>query len=134
MIVRNGSLALVAALALSACASRQPPLPVSIHRCDAVILPHGFTVNATLHSDARKPVSGVRVAVDFYQDFRYSQFVGSAKLAHELDPGQTQDVVLTVAKNGNLKVAGNAMRCYATHIDYLDGTAADLPPQSYGTH
>jgi hypothetical protein len=131
MNARTLGFALFAAVLLAACGSRQQALPVSIRRCDAVVGQHGFTVAASLRNDAQKPISAVRVAVDFYQDFRFSQFSAAAKLARELDPGQTQDVVLTVQNPARTKVVGKAMRCYATHVDYLDGTKADLRPQTY---
>lgn len=134
MKLRKACMPICAALLLSGCGGGQAQLPVAISRCDAVIEPNGVTIVAKLRSDASKPIRGVRVGVDFYQNFRYIHLTGGATLARELDPGQTQDVTLSVEKRGNVKVQGNAMRCYSTHIDYLDGTTADLPAQSYDTH
>lgn len=129
MTARNALCAALVALVLCACGAAQSSLPVSIRRCDAVMLARGVTVNATIHNDATKPASAVRVAVEFYQNFRFERFIGDTKLAHGLDPGKSQDVVLTMEKSGNVAVSGKAMRCYATHVDYLDGTSDDLRSQ-----
>ncbi|HEY8313178.1 MAG TPA: hypothetical protein VIG51_03310 [Candidatus Baltobacteraceae bacterium] len=120
------TLAAGATLLLASCA-HQPQLPVTVRQCDAVVSGKSFVLDARVHSDARVPIRGVRVTVDFYSDFTYSHFVAEAKLARELDPGQTQ-IVTFQPVNAKSPVRGRAMKCTATHLDYLDGTTADLPP------
>ncbi len=114
--------AAIALIMLAACGRPKPPL--SVKRCDAVASPHGFTLSADVQNDSTKPISGMRLTVDFYHDFRYTRLVGSTQLHKELDPGQRRVVTLDVGSPGTAQ--GEAMRCSASHIDYLDGTSADF--------
>ena len=107
---------------LAACAP--PPQPLLVKRCDAIASPHGFTLTADVQNASTKPISGMRLTIDFYHDFRYTRLTGSAQLHKELDPGQRRVVTLDVEPPGSAQ--GEAMRCSATHIDYLDGTSQDF--------
>ena len=112
-------------LALAACGSPQQ-LPLSIPRCDAVMTKHGIELVAQVSSKANKPISELTVAVEFYQNFRSTRMQGQAKIVPELDPGQQREITFAVASSATAQ--GPAMRCFATHIGYLDGTSADARP------
>lgn len=124
---------LIAVLALAAslasCAANPQRLPVGLSLCTAVAEPKGFVVNATVENKSDRPISNLGLAMSFYRDFRYAQFTGSAHLRKEIDPGQKRVVRFEVAAP-RLPESGEAMRCIITHIGYLDGTSADLPPSN----
>ena len=122
-------LVLAGALALSvvACASHPQRLPVGVSLCNAVEKGDGFTVTATVENKADKPITSLGLALSFYHDFRYSQFNASTHLRRELDPGEKRDVIFQVLAP-SMKESGAAMQCLVTHIGYMDGTSADLPP------
>jgi len=114
-------------IALAGCGTPQR-LPLDIPRCDAVRTPKGnVTLTALVTSRATKPISGVAVAVDFYHDFRTASVQGSAPINPELDPGQQRSIVFTIS-GAPAQAQGRAMRCFATHISYLDGTSEDVKP------
>jgi hypothetical protein len=68
------------------------------------------------------------LSTQFYQNFRYQRYEGSAQLKQELDPGQKRDVTFIVAAANSAQFQGQAIRCFITHIGYLDGTSQDAPP------
>ena len=113
--------------ALAACASNPQGLPVGISLCDAAPIAGGFTVHTTVQNKSDRPISSLAFNMSFYRDFRYSTFNAPAHLSKELDPGEKRDISFQVASNA--RISGDAMRCLVTHIGYLDGTSADLPPQ-----
>ncbi|HET6895885.1 MAG TPA: hypothetical protein VFH72_10940 [Candidatus Baltobacteraceae bacterium] len=119
--------AAVLAFALGACASSPQRLPVGVSLCNAVETPSGFTVSATVQNKADKPITSLGLALGFYHDFKYAQFTTATHLAKELDPGEKRDVSFTVTAPST-KERGQAMRCLVTHIGFMDGTSADLPP------
>jgi hypothetical protein len=115
-------------LAFCACAGHPQSLPVSVSICDAVQNAHGFNVIATIKNDSTKPISAIDLTTVFYQDFRYQRFSASAHLNNELDPGDKRGIIFTIVDAASARVHGNAMRCYVTHLGYLDGTSQDAPP------
>ncbi len=84
-------------------------------------------MNATVENKSDKPITSLALALNFYHDFRYTSYTGSAHLKQELDPGQKRDVQFDVT-GPPVAQSGRALRCLVTHIGYMDGTSADLPP------
>lgn len=119
-------LAGIALCGLVACGTPQQ-LPVEIPQCDSVSAASGVTLTATVVSRATKPISGLSVAVDFYRDFRYVRVNGAATIKPELDPNQQRAVVFAIPVAGNA-AQGRAMRCFATRVQYLDGTSQQVAP------
>lgn len=115
------------ALALSACAGNPQRLPVGLSLCKAVPQASSFAVNATVENKGDKPISTLALSLSFYHDFRYTSYTASAHLKQELDPGQKRGVNFDVSGPSGTQ-SGEAIRCIVTHIGYLDGTSADLPP------
>lgn len=118
---------LAAALALASCASNPQRLPIGLSLCNAVAQPGGFAVNATVENKSDRPISNIGLSLSFYRDFRYTSYTADAHLAKELDPGQKRDVTFDVS-GPHSSQSGEALRCIVTHIGYLDGTSADIPP------
>lgn len=118
--------ALALAAALSSCGSPQQ-LPVGLSVCNALAQGSGFAVSATVQNKGDKPISALGLSLSFYRDFRYSSYTASARLQQELDPGQKRKVTFAVSGPHGTQ-SGQALRCIVTHIGYLDGTSADLPP------
>lgn len=122
--------ALLLSIALAGCGTPQR-LPLEIPRCDAVrTAKGGATLTALVTSRATKPISGLVVAVDFYHDFHSASVQGSAPVSPELDPGQQRSVVFNIGTSP-VQAQGRAMRCFATHISYLDGTSESVAPSRY---
>ncbi len=119
--------ALALTLFTAACAGNPQRLPVSLSLCNATAKTNGFAVSATVENKADKPISDLSLALSFYHDFRYSQFTASTHLRKELDPGEKREMTFDVVAPA-AKESGEAMRCLVTHIGYMDGTSADLPP------
>lgn len=119
--------ALFAALLASGCAGNPQRLPVGLSICNALQTPGGFTVNATVQNKGDRPIANLALAVSFYRDFRYSSYTATAHLKRELDAGQRREVTFAVSGPPGTQ-SGQAIRCTVTHIGYLDGTSADLPP------
>lgn len=115
------------AFSLGACASQPQRLPVGVSLCSALEKPDGFAVTATIQNKSDKPITSLALSLGFYHDFRYSQFNASTRLRKELDPGEKREVTFAVLAP-SMKESGEAMRCLVTHIGYMDGTSADLPP------
>lgn len=115
----KGAHAACAMLALAGCATPQQ-LPVAISGCAGVANGRGYALQALVQNRAFKPISAVRVNAEFYRDFRHSTVVGVARFPAELDPGKSRETAFEVAAGG---IPGQAMRCFATRIEYLDGTA-----------
>lgn len=114
------------AFAFAGCGTPQR-LPVDIPRCDAVRTAHAVTLTAQVISRAQKPISGIALTVDFYRDFQTASLHAAATIKPELDPGKQRDVVIDVAATPR-QAQGRAMRCFATHLSYLDGTSQDVAP------
>jgi hypothetical protein len=125
MKLRRLPLALAAVLA--SCAGSPQQLPVGLSLCNAVAHGSGFAVTATVQNKGEKPISALGLALSFYRDFRYSSYTASAQLRQELDPGEKRDVTFEVSGPQG-EQSGEAMRCIVTHVEYMDGTSADLPP------
>lgn len=117
------------AIALASCAGNPQRLPVGLSPCNAVSTPGGFAVNATVENTSDRPIASLGLALSFYRDFRYTQYTASAHLRKELDPGRKREITFDVASPG-ARQTGQAMRCIVTHIGYMDGTSADVPPPS----
>lgn len=117
-----------ALLLLCACAGNPQQLPVGVSICNAVETPAGFTLSATVENKSDRPISSLGVTAAFYQNFRYESFTGTTMLKQELDPGQKRDVSFDIEQAGKAGPQGQAIRCFVTHIGYLDGTSADAPP------
>lgn len=113
--------------ALGGCAGNPQRLPVGLSLCNAVQSAGGFNVSATVQNKGNRPISSLALAVSFYRDFRYSSYTASAHLKQELDPGAKRAVTFAVSGPPGSQ-SGEAIRCTVTHIGYLDGTSADLPP------
>jgi hypothetical protein len=109
------------------CAGNPQRLPVALSVCNAVATGSGFTVTAAVQNESDKPITSLALSLAFYHDFRYSQFSAATHLRKELDPGDKRDVRFDVS-TPVAKESGSAMRCLVTHIGYMDGTSADLPP------
>ncbi|HEY9180403.1 MAG TPA: hypothetical protein VIO32_06760 [Candidatus Baltobacteraceae bacterium] len=120
--------AAVLALSLAACASNPQRLPVGVTLCEAVPSATGFAVRTSVRNKSDRPITALAFDMSFYRDFRYSRFTGSTHLAKELDPGQTRDITFAINNARNARISGQAMQCLVTHIGYMDGTSADLPP------
>ena len=73
-------------------------------------------------------MSRIDVIASFYRDFRYRNVSASATLKPELDPDQSRRLTFTVTRTEAPSMQGQAIRCYATHVGYLDGTSDDAPP------
>jgi hypothetical protein len=114
-------------LALGACAVNPQRLPVGISICNAVAVPHGFDIVATVENKSDRPISSLDLSTTFYQNFRYQRLTSSAQLRAELDPGQKRDITFLGAQTAAAQPRGQAIRCFITHIRYLDGTTADAP-------
>lgn len=119
--------ALTLALGLASCASSPQRLPVGLSLCTAVPHAGGFAVNATVENKSDRPLTTLGLSVSFYRDFRYARYTGFAHLRKELDPGQKQDVTFAVQGPPGTE-NGQANSCIVTHIGYMDGTSADVPP------
>lgn len=119
--------ALALAALLASCAGNPQRLPVGLSLCNAVAQPNGFAVSASVENKSDKPISTLGLALSFYRDFRYSSYTASAHLRQELDPGQKREVRFDVSGPRGTQ-SGQALRCIVTHIGYMDGTSADLPP------
>lgn len=117
----------VMALALAACTGNPQRLPVGLSLCSAVPQSGGFDVRATVENKGDKPLTNLDLALSFYRDFRYTSYTASARLKGELDPGQKRELSFAVT-GPNIAQKGQAMRCVATHVGYMDGTSLDLPP------
>jgi hypothetical protein len=116
-----------AVLAFASCAGNPQRLPVGLSFCNAVAQADGFAVSATVENKSDKPIMSLALALSFYHDFRYTSYTASAQLSKELDPGQKRDVTFGVS-GPRIAQTGKALRCIVTHIGYMDGTSADLPP------
>ena len=119
--------AIVPAILLAGCAGNPQRLPVGVSICSAVPAAHGFGIAATIENNATKPIASIVLSAAFYQNFRYRSYEASAKLARELDPGEKRDVTFAVSGQPAESVRGEAIRCYVTHLGYLDGTSDDAP-------
>ena len=95
--------------------------------CSAVRLQGGLALSAAVRNGSSKPLSRIDVIASFYQSFRYRSVAATAFLQPELDPGRSRRVLFTVL-HPDAGVRGQAIRCYATHLGYLDGTSDDAPP------
>jgi len=124
--VRVAAAGAVLAIMLAGCGTPQN-LPVEIPRCDAVRTAQGVTLTALVTSRATKPISWLAVTVDFYHDFRSASVQGSTAVHPELDPGQQRSIIFKIAASP-AQAQGRALRCFATHISYLDGTSESVAP------
>ncbi len=113
---------------LAGCEGNPQRLPVGVSGCGALSTPSETAIQATIQNKSYRPIAQLDLTAAFYQDFRYAHFAASAKLRRELDPGQTRAVEFDIADNGGARPRGEAIRCYVTHIGYLDGTSEDAPP------
>ena len=116
----------VVALGLASCGSPQQ-LPLSIPRCDAVQTSRGLALTATVRNTAAKPIAGLAIAVEFYRNFRSTRLTGAAQLRNPLAAGEQRDVNFDVGASTS-QAQGRAMRCFATHISYVDGSSQDVAP------
>ncbi len=117
------------AFAMAACAGNPQRLPVGVSICNAVRTGHGLRIEATVQNESDRPISQLNLATAFYRDFRYARFAAFTQLDRELDPGQKRTVEFVVTASGQPVPQGEAIRCFITHIGYLDGTSADAPPE-----
>ena len=114
-------------LFLPACTSDPQRLPVGVSQCAASAGP-GARLHAVVENRSDRPISELAMDSVFYQNFRYERLSAQARLARELDPGDRREVVFEPeARRASAPMRGQAMRCYVTHIRYLDGTSADAP-------
>ena len=118
----------ILAIVLAACAGNPQRLPVAVSVCSAIAQPNGFGIAANVQNNADRPISRLDVSSAFYQGFRYQRYTGSVQFKRELDPGQNRDVVFGVDETPAARPHGQAIRCFITHIGYLDGTSQDAPP------
>ena len=115
-------LALALLVTAAGCGTPQQ-LPVAVRRCDAVQTKDGYQIIASVQNQSAKPISALDLSVDFYRNFRSMSLHTSTHLKTELDPNATRDVKFSL----QAPVEGPAMRCFATHIGFLDGTSLDVP-------
>lgn len=125
--MRRFAAAFPAAALLAGCFGTPQGLPVDVSICSAVPRAGGFDIVAAVRNRSTKPISRVDVSASFYQSFRYRTFSAAALLKSELDPGERRRLTFAVTGILGLAPQGQAIRCYATHIGYLDGTSADAP-------
>jgi hypothetical protein len=116
------------AVAMASCAGNPQRLPVGVSVCSTVARTNGFGIVANVENKSDRPISSLYLSTAFYQNFRYQRYTGSARLSSELDPGQKRDVTFAVEQSSGAKPQGQAIRCFITHIGYLDGTSQDAPP------
>ena len=115
-------------LFLLACSSNPQRLGVGVSQCAASAGARGAQLHAVVENRSDRPISGLAMNSVFYQNFRYESFTEQARLSQELDPGDRREVVFdTDARLASAPVKGQAIRCFVTHIRYLDGTTADAP-------
>jgi hypothetical protein len=112
------TIAIGAALALTACAKHD--LPVSVKQCDAVSEGKTSNITVKVHNGADKPVSMVGITLDFYNDFKFNRVSGAGLFRPAIEPNKDATTILTVANPKD--ATGNAQRCAITHITYADGT------------
>jgi hypothetical protein len=112
----------------AACAGNPQQLPVGVSFCRAVADIHGAGIVANVENKSDRPISRLELSAAFYQNFRYERYTASARLRQELDPGQKRDVSFAVNQTPPAAPQGQAIRCFVTHIGYLDGTSQDAPP------
>jgi hypothetical protein len=124
MLRFSSSLAIVALLGVAAC-SGPGRLPLAVKSCDTVILPNAVSIDANFSSGADKPVTGARLQIDFYHDFKFTRVIGIANFRPQLEPQASRSVTLVLTNTAGL--SGQAQRCDVVHIDYADGTKADVP-------
>jgi hypothetical protein len=126
-LLKNALLALCVALP-AACAANPQQLPVGVSACNAVEDKNGPGILANVENKSDRPISRLELMSAFYQNFRYQRYTASAHLKQELDPGQKRDVMFSVGETPAIQPKGQAIRCFITHIGYLDGTSQDAPP------
>ncbi|HZZ65854.1 MAG TPA: hypothetical protein VFE17_10175 [Candidatus Baltobacteraceae bacterium] len=115
-------------LFLPACSSNPQRLPVGVSQCAASAGAGGVRLHAEIENRSDRPISELVMNSVFYQNFRYERFSAQTRLSQELDPGDRREVVFEPdAGRAPAPVGGQAMRCYVTHIRYMDGTSADAP-------
>lgn len=119
---------LALALAPAACGGHPQQLPIGVSSCSAAALPAGLSIVARIENKSDRPISQIEIESSFYQNFRYQKLAAFAQLKEELDPGQTRNVTFAVAQAPAPQPRGQAMRCFVTHIRYLDGTSQEAPP------
>jgi len=107
---------------LTACGAPQQ-LSVAVRRCDAVQTHDGYKIIASVQNRSQKPISSIDLAVNFYRDFKTTNIRTTTHLKTELDPNATRDLSFSI----HVPVQGPSMRCFATHIGFLDGTSLDVP-------
>lgn len=113
---------------LLACSANPQRLPVAISQCVARSADGSAHLEAVIENRSDRPISEVMMSSMFYQNFRYVRFNAQARFARELDPGDRRQAVFEPDPGlASASVRGQAMRCYVTHIRYLDGTSADAP-------
>jgi hypothetical protein len=115
----------VAALLLTACGGGHG-LPVEAKQCDTLIGKNSLQVTTRIFNGAQIPVKSVRVSLDFYRDFRFTRVTGVASFKPQLEANQTRSVSLTIV-SAPPTIGGQAQRCTVVHVDYADGTSANVP-------
>lgn len=122
-------IAIAAACLLAGCGSPQR-LPVALSLCSAVHQPQGLTIVATVENKSTVPIANLALSASFYQDFRYQSYSASSRVQPALDPGQKRSIAFSVEPAQGSQPSGEAIRCFVTHIGYLDGTAQNAPSPS----
>jgi len=111
--------------AVAAC-GKPRELPVTLRGCSGEA--NGIT--ASVRNDADRPIKSLDVSADFYANFRFVRSDGSATFPGGLNPGDAKDTRFLYGAGAPAAPSGRASRCVVTHIQYLDGTSAQLPPES----
>ncbi len=98
--------------------------------CSAVERANAFDIVATIENKSTVPMAHLDLYASFYQNFRYVSVDAGTALRPALDPGQRREIVFEVGGAASSQPRGQAIRCYVTHIGYLDGTVQNAPPPS----
>jgi hypothetical protein len=125
-MLRSKTFLAVAALLAAVACSGPGRLPLSVKSCDTVILPHAISIQALFVNGAEKPVIGARLQIDFYRDFKFTRVIGIADFHPQLEPKAQRSIALILTGAQDV-TGGQAQRCDVVHIDYADGTKADVP-------
>ncbi|HVS45333.1 MAG TPA: hypothetical protein VMS32_01560 [Verrucomicrobiae bacterium] len=118
------ALVALAMLGLTACGG-PGGLPLHVRQCDTILEKGTVSVRALFRNRAAKPVTDAKLEIDFYHDFKFTRVIATADFHPNLEPLERRSIALILT--GAQGVTGQAQKCIVTHIDYADGTKADVP-------
>lgn len=119
---------LVAAFLAAGCGGNPQGLPISVEHCRAPA-DGVMRLVAEVQNKSDRPIAQIDLSVTFYQYFRYETYVAGARMRKELDPGERRDVTFNIDARNVPRARGQALRCFATHLRYLDASTQDAATQ-----